>query len=379
MRWRSAGIAASRDQLVERDGKARRELDAAIVEGVDQEDEALGGARIGAAETGNVVDHQRIVAMREAQIVARAERGVAEGREIEARGPHRSGGNGDFAPERNDRLRGRLGAAGELLPEPIHGALGFRTVPKAEHRLARELQLPVVCRAVEAHDLDLRFEQRDERQEELPVEAVAIELVGRGVRGGNEGHAAGKQFFEQPAEEHRVGDVLDLELVEAEEPRGCEDRLDDRGHRVVVLAFRGGAERCDPGMELVHELVEMRAALLRDRDGGIKEVHQHGLAAPDGADEVGAANRFGTMKEAMRLIQAIRDPVEDFGGGRLQRIGGQRAATGEVGKGGRDGGGTAGHGPAFSRARPRCHSRAGGNPESRAPMLPAPEFPPARE
>ena len=151
------------------------------------------------------------------------------------------------------------------------------------------------------------LEERDEGQEELAVEAVAVEVVGRGVRGRDERHAAREQLFEQPAEQHGVGDVLDLELVEAEEPGVRDDRLGDRRDGVgIALAALGFPERGDRGVHLVHELVEVDAALLRRFDRGEEEVHEHGLAAPDLADEVGAADRLAAGEKAAAGLRRRR-------------------------------------------------------------------------
>ena len=53
------------------------------------------------------------------------------------------------------------------------------------------------------------------------------------------------------------------------------------------------------------------------------------------------------MEQAAILGETVGDAVEGFGRLRLPRIGGQRAATGEVGKGGGDEGGGVRHAPSI--------------------------------
>ena len=200
--------------------------------------------------------------------------------------------------------------------------------------LALELEPAIVGRPIQRHDLDLALEQRDERGEQLPVEPVGIELVGGHVGGRDHHHAAGEQLLEQPPQQHGVGDVGDLELVEAEQARALEHRLDHRGNRigVVRLGPRRLAEPGDRRMHLVHELVEVHAALFRDRDLREEQVHQERLAAPHLAHQVGALDGFGLFqqpgeKAARRLAgtQFRRDAVEGPGGPLLQRVGAERA------------------------------------------------------
>src|SRR3546814_6224124 len=51
--------------------------------------------------------------------------------------------------------------------------------------------------------------------------------------GGDHHHAAGEQLLEQPAEDHRVGDVADLQFVEAQQPGRSRDLLRRRPDRIV--------------------------------------------------------------------------------------------------------------------------------------------------
>ena len=128
-------------------------------------------------------------------------------------------------------------------------------------------------------------DQGDEGQEQLPVQPVLVEILGHPVRGRDHHHATVEQHLEQPPDDHRVGDVGDLHLVEAEQPRAGGDGLGHGAHDVLVAA---GAGLVQTGLHLLHELVEMDAALLGKGSRLHHQVHQHRLAATDAAPQVDA-------------------------------------------------------------------------------------------
>src|SRR3546814_3721394 len=81
-----------------------------------------------------------------------------------------------------------------------------------------EPRLPVIGVAVELQDVEPLLQKFDEGEEAIALQPAFIELVGRPVGGGDHYHPALEQRLEQPAEQHGVGDVGDLELVEAQQP-----------------------------------------------------------------------------------------------------------------------------------------------------------------
>ena len=96
---------------------------------------------------------------------------------------------------------------------------------------------------------------------------------------------------EQPAEDHGVGDIGDVEFVEAQQPRLLGQLLGDEMDRIFALVFAGFhllPDGMDALMHVEHEFVEMGAALALDRRGLEEKIHQHGLAAPDLAVNVEA-------------------------------------------------------------------------------------------
>ena len=108
---------------------------------------------------------------------------------------------------------------------------------------------------------------------------------GRGVGGRHHHHRAVEQRLEQPAEDHRIGDVVDLELVEAQQRRFGGDRIGQRRDRVLALRV-GPLPGMNAAVRVLHEAVEMNAPLALDLGRGEKQVHQHRLAAADLADQI---------------------------------------------------------------------------------------------
>ena len=177
----------------------------------------------------------------------------------------------------------------------------------------------VIRGAVEGDDVQPLADERDEGQEELAVEAVPVEIVRLQVRGGDDDGAVGKQALEQAADDHGVGNVGDLHLVEAEEAGFLGDGLRHGGDRILRVGLARGVEAL---VHLLHEGVEVDAALGRDIDHGMEQVHQHGLAAADLAVDVEAAWRG----------RGFLETGEEAGGGGLLQLLGQRVELRDDGR-----------------------------------------------
>src|SRR5262249_19763042 len=98
-----------------------------------------------------------------------------------------------------------------------------------------------------------------------------------------------EQAREQAAEDHGVGDVGDVELVEAQKPGFLGERDGHRSDRIVAYNL-AALELLAPSVHVLvhveHELVKMSAALAHDRARAKEQVHEHGLAAADVAENV---------------------------------------------------------------------------------------------
>ena len=152
---------------------------------------------------------------------------------------------------------------------------------------------------------------RDERQEQRAVEAVLVEFGGRHVRGRHHHDAELEQAGEQPAEDHGVGDVGDVELVEAEQPALLGDLAGREADGILALdlaVFELLAENPHTLVNIGHELVEVRTSLADDRVRLEKQVHQHGLAAADIAVDVEALDRVGAVAAGKQPAHRIDPP-----------------------------------------------------------------------
>lgn len=158
-----------------------------------------------------------------------------------------------------------------------------------------------------------------------PHQAVGIQAVGRIVRGHHEHHAAIEERIEQTAEDHRVGDVRDVELVEAQQAGVGGDairHLLQRIGRVVELA--------QVVLHLLHEGVEVHPALAPIRHRVVEAIHQEALAPPHAAPEVNAARHLGLVQELLEPTPLARDlEADELGVQTLQALGG--GALGGVG------------------------------------------------
>ena len=94
-----------------------------------------------------------------------------------------------------------------------------------------------------------------------------------------------EQRLEQPVQDHRVGDVGDVELVEADQPVAPRDAL-RRARRAGSTVPFSSAQLA---VHLAHELVEVQPRLALQRHRVEEAVHQEALAAPDAAVHVDAA------------------------------------------------------------------------------------------
>ena len=78
------------------------------------------------------------------------------------------------------------------------------------------------------------------------MQAVFVEIVRRNVGSRDESHATLEQSFEEGAQDHRVGDVGDEELVEAKYPGVASDlcRNDIEGGLAVLQALSSAWMSC---------------------------------------------------------------------------------------------------------------------------------------
>ncbi len=279
-----------------------------VVERVDQRDEALGLVPLRLAHHRDPVEDHRVVGAGECHVVGGAEGLATEIVEAEPGHAGRLLGNRHGPAVDRDRRWEAASLAGQGLEGGVEGRARRRVGGDMVDRRAAELLQPEIRPGVEADDGHAFLEVRHEGQEQRPVEAALVESVGLDVRGRDDGDAAPEQVVEQATQDHRVGDVGDSELVEAQQGRLVGQLVGHRSDRVVALDG-AGLQRLtvgvDPLVRVGQETVEMDAPL-RLRRRLVEEVHQHGLPAPDRAPDVQALDRLGLVLATEQPPQGAR-------------------------------------------------------------------------
>ena len=77
---------------------------------------------------------------------------------------------------------------------------------------------PIVRVAADVDDVRVPLDQPDRGPESAPLEPVLVESIRRGVGCRHHRHAAREEPPQKAREDHRIADVGDEELVEAEHP-----------------------------------------------------------------------------------------------------------------------------------------------------------------
>ena len=147
------------------------------------------------------------------------------------------------------------------------------------------------------------------------MQTVGVQVVGLEIGGGDKTHTIGKQGVQQAVQDHRVGDVCYVELIETDEFVALRDtppQLVQRVHRALQVG--------QLAVHFPHELVEMQARLAPDRHGVEEAVHQEALAPPDTAIHVDTTRHIGPVDELFQRIGALRFIGRPLGGAAVQRV-----------------------------------------------------------
>ena len=302
-----------------------------VVEHVDEVDEAPRAVVVLGAEARHVADQHGVETAGDLEVVVLRARAVTQRRELEPDDVVGPAHGGDAPPLDVERGAGAAGLGGDLLEGGAQRTLG-RGVERGVVDLEPfQRTQPVVGGAVEILHRRVPLEQLDGRQEALALEAVLVEVVGRGVGGRDQRHAAFEQAAQQAAEQHGVGDVGDDELVEAEHAGTRGEALGDRFERIGLAL-----QLLQLGVHAVHETVEVDAYLEFERQAVVERIHQEGLAAPDATPQVETVHRWARLARASaqplepavalalrgrRREQVVIDAIERLHRGLLRRVG----------------------------------------------------------
>ncbi len=302
-------------KLLGRHGRREDELDAPVVQHVHQPGEAARLAGQAHRHVRHVGQQHGMELAGDLQVVVLRARAAAQGTEVE---PHHAAGTaprGDLArlDVQHRVVVARVG--GQASEGVVHGGIGL-----GAERAVVELHLlqraaAVVGAMVDVDDLHARVQQLDGGQDAVAVQAAGVEVVRLEVAGGDEAHAVVEQRQQQPVQDHGVGDVGDVELVEA-------DQLELARHALAQLVQRvdGALQGGQLAVHLAHELVKVQPRLAADRHGVVEAVHQKALAAADAAVHVDA---LGNGRVADELLDRVGAPLlvaRPLLGAALQRL-----------------------------------------------------------
>ena len=152
------------------------------------------------------------------QIVRGPERAAAKVAELEPEDPAGGAGHGQVARSDLDVPRAGRAAVTEGVEGALQPRVGLRPQREVIDRQVAQPHQPVIDCPVQRHHIDLAEQELDERHEPIAIEAILVEAVGRPVRRRDHHHTLLEQGLEQAAQDHGIGDVDDMELVEAEQP-----------------------------------------------------------------------------------------------------------------------------------------------------------------
>ena len=143
------------------------------------------------------------------------------------------------------------------------------------------------------------LQQLDGRQDAVTVQAVRIQVVRMKIGGRDNADAVGEQRLQQAMQDHRVGDVRDVKLIETDETETARNATPE-----FVQGVDGTLEVLQFPVHLAHELMKVQSRLAGERDGLEKAVHQEALATPDPTMHVDAPRDGRTAQQLGQRIGA---------------------------------------------------------------------------
>ncbi|KAG0773552.1 hypothetical protein G6F22_014783 [Rhizopus arrhizus] len=221
-------------QLDRRGAGGADQVDVAVVQLVDQVDEAPRRIFVQAIEGGNAAQQHGVELVRDLDVVRRTTRAFAEGGEIEPGDALAAAAHRDLAALDLDVAGlGRLPAA-QFVPARGQPVIAVGRQRRAVHRRTGQRAHPVILGAFGVQLHAEALQQADGRQEALALQAVEVQVLHRRVGGGDQGHALGEQAFQQPRQQHGIADVGDEELVQHQHAQVAAPFLGDLRQRIAL-------------------------------------------------------------------------------------------------------------------------------------------------
>jgi hypothetical protein len=262
-----------------------------------------------------------VESLREVDVVRVRARSDAKRRKLEPHQPAGALAVRDLAALDVERVMFLLHVL-ELREDPLE--LGAAALADVVHLHPLHLQPAIIHAAVHLQHVEAVLQQLDRRKEALALQPVGVELVRCMVAGHDEFDPAIHHPSQVAAEDHRIGDVGDVEFIEAHQPIAARGALRHRGEGVLAsLQF------VQLAMDLAHEVVEVHAALSHQRHAEVEAVHEKALAAAHAAPEVYALGQRRLDEQAPERRAAPRLVGAPFLEQALQPL--DRAPLGRVG------------------------------------------------
>src|SRR6185437_3079095 len=180
------------------------------------------------SDHGDAVEDEGVKALGDLETVGWAKRAETKRVEIESRDTVDRLWLVEIAAEQFDfQLRAPL-MAGQSEERLIERGVRLGAYRRVIDWRPLELFEPIVRARVEFDHVKPFLQEGDEGQEQSAIEAVLVKVVGRDVRRRHDDHARREQSGKQPPQDHRIGDVADRKLVEADERRLARELRRDR-------------------------------------------------------------------------------------------------------------------------------------------------------
>ena len=257
------------------------------------------------------------------QIISLRARAETQGSEVEPDDFSCAPATGQFAAVNVDFFRLPLTAGSQLGKQGGQLGFVFRTIRYVEHVGGSEVAVAVVFTAVYIENGELALHQGDGGQETAAVLPLRIEFGRSVVGGGYQYHAFGKQFFQQAAEYHGIGNVADMEFVKTQYAGFFGNIAGNGLERIGLMALVA-----HPLVDFGHKGVKVHAAFAPLGQAAEKGVHQETFAAADAAVEIQAGGHLRRAQAAAEKAVALAlehhqfrpQLVEIFDGARLGGI-----------------------------------------------------------
>ena len=294
MRQRSFGV-----ELLWRHLGRHDQLDPPVVQDIDQPSEAPGLRGQAHWHMRHIAEQNSMKLRRDFKIVVVRTRATTQVLEIKP-------DHAASAPPRQNLTRLDLQAGifvlsfCQLLKCRVHLLVGLLAQGRVVQPELLQLLATVVLAVVHLHHFETGVEQFNRWQDAAAVQAIGVQIIWHEVGGRDKPNAMIKQRLEQPVQDHRIGDVGDVKLIEANQSVPFSDALAQGIERVGRALQRG-----EFSVDLTHELMKMQPRLASHGDGVKKTIHQKTFAPANATKQVDATRYFRPTEQFFQGVRPL--------------------------------------------------------------------------